>query len=59
MDRYKVEYRSKDKKNKFIAICDELELEYFKGICKECNKDNEGVCCYRKYPLTKAKRIYF
>lgn len=57
MDRYKVESISKDGKRRFIVICTEEKFEYYKQICKSDQK--EDICFYRKYPLTKAKKIYF
>lgn len=57
MNRYKVESMSKDRKSKFSAICGEDKLEYYMQVCKFGRIDN--ICFYRKYPLTKAKKIYF
>ncbi len=57
MKRYKVQYKSKDGKKSFVAICDENELEKYKDLCKE--SANGEKCFYREYPLTKAQKIYF
>lgn len=57
MKRYKVEFISNDKKNKFSVNCSDKNLEYWKDVCKDSSKD--GVCFYRKYPLTKSEKIYF
>lgn len=57
MKRYKVEFISNDKNSKFSVNCNEKDLEYWKDVCKDSSKD--GVCFYREYPLTRAKKIYF
>ena len=57
MKRYKVQYKSKDGKKSFMAICDECELEKYKNLCKK--SANGNTCFYREYPLTKAKKHYF
>lgn len=57
MSRYKVESISKNRKSRFSAICGADKLEYYKQVCKLGRIDD--ICFYRKYPLTKAKKIYF
>lgn len=58
-DRYKIEYISNDKKSKFQVICTEDDLERYKDIAKQLLGESDGVCYYRKFPLTKAKKIFF
>ena len=58
VDKYKIECIRKDKDGKFEVVCSEDELEYWINLCKQSGYKNE-TCCYRKYPLTKAERIYF
>ena len=56
MDRYKIECINKD--GKFEVTCSEDKLEYWINLCKQSGYKNE-TCYYRKYPLTKAERVYF
>lgn len=47
------------KKSKFQVICTEDDLERYKDIAKQLLGESDGVCYYRKFPLTKAKKIFF
>lgn len=57
MDKYRVE--SQSNKNNFRADCKEEDLEYWKAICKYDSIENMGECYYRKFPVTKNKRVYY
>ncbi len=58
-DRYRVEFRV-NSKNYFYKDCFESELLETKFLIKAIQKEEgKGKCFYRKFPVTKNKKIYF
>lgn len=57
MKRYRVE--SKSNESHFRADCREEDLEFWKAICKNDANKNKGKCCYREFPVTKNKKVYY
>lgn len=58
MKRYRVESKSSND-NYFRADCTEDDLEYWKAICKYDALQNNGICYYREFPVTKNKKVYY
>lgn len=57
MERFRVE--SKSINSHFKIDCSENDLEFWKAVCKYDSIENDGKCYYRKFPVSKNKKVYY